>query len=111
MHSITKAAYQLTLNDRQEIAVAGRIDMSNVKEVSLSGKSLIDKVATVKVNLAAVEYADSSCLALLIDWIRSAKVQHKDIALYNLPHFVADLGRVCGLDHILPVERPLKFNN
>jgi anti-anti-sigma factor len=111
MHDAVAATYQLSVNDKHEIFVSGRIDMTNVKVVCAGGKLLIDTLGTVNINLSGVEYADSSSLAMLIDWIRCAKLQHKDVVLHNLPRFMLDLGRVCGLDAILPIDRPLKFNN
>lgn len=104
-------SYSITINDRHELCVTGRIEISNVVHACASGKVLIDMVGKVCVNLIGLEYADSSTLAMFVDWVRSAKVQHKDIVFYNAPRFVLDLSRVCGLDSILPIDKPLEFNN
>src|SRR5690242_2980347 len=100
---------QLSLNAREEICLSGRIDLNNVKDLCLQGLELIDRMSTVRVNLAAVTQVDSSSLAMLIDWIRKARTQHKDIVLINMPQTMLDLGRVCGLDTILPIDKPLKW--
>lgn len=103
--------YNITINNRQELCVTGRIELSNVMQACASGKALIDMVSKVSVNLLGLEYADSSTLAMLVDWVRSAKVQHKDIVFYNVPQRVLDLSRVCGLDYILPIDKPLEFHS
>lgn len=97
--------YNININAKQELCVSGCIDMANVKEACNSGLNLINTLNPVRVDLSAVRYADSSSLAMLIEWIRSAKQQHKEIMLSNMPQFMLDLGRVCGLDAILPIKR------
>lgn len=104
-------AFNISINSKQEIFVAGRIDLNNVVAACAAGKNLIDTLSTVRIDLSGVEYADSSSLAMLVDWIRSAKTQHKDIMVCKMPQFMLDLGRVCGLDSILPLGKPLKFPN
>jgi phospholipid transport system transporter-binding protein len=104
-------SFQIAINAKQDLAVSGRIDLTNVVQACATGKNLIDTLNTVRVDLSGLEHADSSSLAMLVDWIRSAKVQHKNIVLYNLPPFLLDLGRVCGLDSILPINKPLEFHN
>lgn len=102
---------QVSINVQHELYVTGRIDLTNVVQVCAAGTNLINTLSNVRVDLSGVEYADSSSLAMLIEWIRSAKAQHKDIMLCNMPQFMLDLGRVSGLDTILPINKPLKFHS
>lgn len=104
-----KDVYTVTINAQQELCVTGRIDLNSVVQACAVGEQLIASLSQVRVNLSGVEYADSSSLAMLIEFIRSAKQQHKDISFHNMPQFMLDLGRVCGLDSILPINKPLRF--
>lgn len=104
-------AYALSVNAQNILCVTGNIDLTNVSKACIEGKKLIDTLASVRVDLSGVSVADSSSLAMLVEWLRSAKAQHKDIVFTNMPQFMLDLGRVCGLDTILPIDKVLQFNN
>jgi len=103
--------FQVYVSTKDELCVSGRIDITNVAEARLLGISIMEPMSTVRIDLSGVQYADSSSLAMLVAWIRSAKVQHKDVTVINMPQFMLDLGRVCGLDAILPIDKTLKFHS
>ena len=103
--------FTFSINASQQLCVAGSIDLGNVKEACAAGANLIHGLSSVQVDLSGINYADSSSLAMLVDWIRVAKEQHKDIKFMNMPQFMLDLGRVCGLDAILPIGKSLEFHN
>lgn len=103
--------FHIKVNPRNELCVSGRIDIANVAQASLLGIAIIDTINPVRIDLSEVEHADSSSLAMLVEWIRNAKNQHKDVIVINMPQFMLDLGRVCGLDAILPIDKTLKFHS
>ncbi len=105
-----KTNAEVRLNNRQDICLIGRVDLTNVVGVYAKVKDLLVTMPVVRIDLADIESADSSCLALLVECIRYAKTQHKDVSFYNMPQFMLDLGRVCGLDSILPLHKPLTFH-
>lgn len=101
--------FQISVNTNNDLCVNGRIDIANVAEARLLGTSIIDTMSnTVRIDLSGVQYADSSSLAMLVAWVRNAKVHNKGVTLINMPRFMLDLGRVCGLDTILPIDNALK---
>lgn len=104
-------SYNLSLNVQNELCVSGKINLTTVQNACAMGRLLIDTLPTVRVDLSGVEEADSSSLAMLLDWLRKARSQHKDIVFLNMPQNMLDLGRVSGLDLILPVNNPLEFHN
>ena len=97
-------SYQLNINSDNVLCASGRIDLTNVKEACAKGRELIDTLASVRVDLSGIEQSDTSGLAMLVDWLRKAKSQHKDIVFTKMPKLMLDLGRVYGLDSILPVK-------
>ena len=98
-------SYSLSVNSQNVLCVVGKRDLTNVTAACSQGRELINTLATVRVDLSGVVQADSSILAMLIDWIRAAKTQQKELVMSNLPSFLLDLGRVCGLDGILPISK------
>lgn len=101
---------RVTLNAKQEICLAGRIDLTNVVAACAEVTQLLQNQQNIRIDLAAIESADSSSLALLIECIRYAKQQHKEITFSNVPPFILGLSRVCGLESILPIDKPLVFH-
>ncbi len=108
-----KPTFTIKINANQELCVSGRIDITNVAQANVLGIATILAITInpVQINLSEVQYADSSCLAMLVAWIRSAKAQHKDVTVINMSQFMLDLGRVYGLDVILPINKTLKFHS
>lgn len=103
--------FQIYVNPKNDLCVSGRIDIANVAAARLLGITIIRTLKMVRIDLSGVQYADSSSLAMLVAWIRNAKIQHKDVMVINVPQFMLDLGRVCGLDAILPIDKTLKFHS
>lgn len=95
--------YQLSVNAQNILCVAGNIYLSNVEAACNAGIKIISTLPIVQVDLSGIKDADSGSMAMLVEWLRTAKQQQKDIVFNNMPHFMQDLGRVCGLDAVLPV--------
>jgi len=104
-------SYNVSLNAENVLCVSGKIDLTNVKIACSMGKALIDTLPSVRVDLSGIEQADSSSLAMLVDWLRKARSQHKAVIFLSMPQCMLDLERVCGLDLILPVNKTIDFNN
>lgn len=58
----------------------------------------------VRIDLAKVTRADSSGLALLIDWMRTARRQHQQLSFRRLPAQLLDMARVSGIEALLPLS-------
>jgi phospholipid transport system transporter-binding protein len=56
------------------------------------------------IDLAQVQQADSSALALLLEWQAWAKQQKHQFVLCNTPENLHALGRVMGVDQLLNME-------
>ena len=94
---------KIYLDDNEKICLEGIIDFNNVVKLKESGIELMNAVSAVYIDFAGVKQADSSSLALLVNWARAAKRQHKTIKLLNLPAKLASVARVSGLDAVLPI--------
>ena len=95
------------MNSQQQMCIEGDVTIDNVQEICAQGKQLIPSMDKLIVDLSGITNADSSCLAMLIDWVRCAGALKKPVEYTNPPREIIDLGRVCGLDNILPIGKEL----
>ncbi len=92
------------LNDKNKmIEVTGAVHFNNVMALYEQGVICMRTLPEVKVDLKHLTESDSSGLALLTAWVREARQQKKGIQFINMPNFMYDILRVCGLDGVLPV--------
>jgi len=56
------------------------------------------------VDLADITRADSSGLALLIDWMRSAKRHNQQLIFRRIPAQLLEMARVSGIESLLPLS-------
>lgn len=97
----------VSINNQRQICVAGVVDLDSVQVLCAQGKHLMRDLPKLHVDLSGITDADSSALAMLIEWIRSARDRRQPVEFYNAPAVILDLGRVCGLDQILPLGTEL----
>jgi len=55
---------------------------------------------TIEINLAGVKRADSSGLALIIEWLRIAKQLHKPLHFTHVPKQILDLAKLSSLEDL-----------
>ena len=60
--------------------------------------------SSLTVDLDGVERADSAGLALLVEWMRTARDAGTAIRFQNIPDQLWAIARVGGLDDILPLQ-------
>ncbi len=92
----------LKLN-KEIIELEGTINFHNVVSVCQQGLDLIHTLKQIKIDLKKLLQSDSSGLALFSAWVRAARQQNKAIHFMNMPSFMQDISKVCGLDGVLPI--------
>ena len=95
--------YNLELIKPNLIKISGNIYHENAVEVRKKGESIIDSLTSVMVDLDSLDNIDSSCLSILICWVRYSKKKHKSIKFSQLTGKLLNLSRVSGVDSIFPV--------
>ena len=87
------------------IQVSGELDAATVPTLLGEATVLFQQAGEqVCVDLAEVSRADSSGLALLIDWMRSARQQHQQLSFRRLPDQLLEMARVSGIETLLPLS-------
>ncbi|HLA75507.1 MAG TPA: STAS domain-containing protein [Gammaproteobacteria bacterium] len=84
--------------------LSGTLTFATVPQLYTQGAALFSNAATtVTLDLQGVKRTDSAGLALLMEWLRSARAQNKTIQFKNIPAQMMSIARLSGLDTILPL--------
>lgn len=84
--------------------LSGDLSFETVPRLLESGRVLFEGgTGAIRVDLAAVTRSDSAGLALLVEWLRSARRSGREIAFLNIPAKMLATARVSGLDRVLPL--------
>ena len=86
------------------IDVCGDLTFATVNELLSSARTLFDTLPALDIDLANVTRSDSAGLALLIDWMRTAKNANKNIVFHNIPAQMMEMAHASGLDELLPLQ-------
>ena len=82
--------------------ISGELTLATAKQVLKEADALFRNAATWNIDLAQVSRSDSAGLALLVAWMRQAKVANKAIRFYHIPAQMLAIAQASGLDDILP---------
>lgn len=95
----------LKLNaDTGHVDVSGELTFTTVSDLCVSAPELFASIEVLEIDLAEVTRSDSAGLALLIDWMRSAKQMNKNIVFHNIPTQMLAMAHASGLDELLPLQ-------
>lgn len=81
--------------------VHGEVDLDAVVSLQRRALELFHQGIPQAIDLAAVERADSSGIALLVDWQRRARRAGKEIRFINAPSFLGRIAALYGLADLL----------
>lgn len=91
---------ELVINTNR-LCLKGNIHFKNVCTVLKQGIQAIQSMPITEVDLQNVCNSDSSGLALLIAFLRTAHQCSKTIAFINVPSFIQDIAQVYELCEVL----------
>lgn len=87
------------------VHVSGPVTFATVPYLSKLALSFVQiKPIPSLIDLSKVTQADSSALALLLEWQAWAKQKQHQFTLVNVPASLIALGRVMGVDQLLHME-------
>lgn len=96
-------AAQIQLTDGI-LRVSGELNAKTVPQLLNDSARLFKQAGErISVDLAAVSRADSSGLALLIDWMRTARQNQQQLTFRRLPAQLLEMARVSGIEELLPL--------
>lgn len=99
----TSESFSLTFDaDKQLIRVGGELSFATVKDVLLQSNDVFKSAAdTFSIDLSAVTRSDSAGVALLVDWMRTAKKRNKKIVFHHIPSQMLAIAGASGIDELL----------
>jgi phospholipid transport system transporter-binding protein len=90
--------------EADRIVLEGPVTLDSVPALLEQGLALIDR-DEVRIDLAGVTAADSSAVALLLEWMRAARRAGRRIVYLNLGNSLASLVALYGVTDLLPQGR------
>ncbi len=85
--------------------LTGALTFATAPKVYAQGNALFAKDdSAVTLDLQGVDRTDSAGLALLLEWLRTAKQQNKIVQFQNIPPQMQSMARLSGLDDILALS-------
>ena len=81
--------------------ISGAMTFATVKALWKASEQLFPKQATWSCNFSEVTTSDSAGLALLLEWIKLAGQQKKQIQYFQVPPQMRSIAAAAGLDGLL----------
>ena len=85
-------------------ALKGNLDFQSVAALWEQTQDLFGEHPPLHIDLAGVKRSDSSGVALLVEWLRQARVRSRDLRFANMPPQMQAIVRVADLDQVLRVD-------
>jgi len=99
------AACRLEQREPGHWSISGDFGLETAAAMLASGESAFAGVPAAAVDLSGITDADSAGLAVLIEWVRTARQSGRRIEFSGLPPRLAELARIGGVAEILPIAR------
>lgn len=90
--------------EADRIVLEGPVTLDTVPALLAQGLALIDR-DEVRIDLAGVTAADSSAVALLLEWMRAARRAGRRVLYLNLGNSLESLVALYGVTDLLPQGR------
>ncbi len=94
------SATRLVQQGEGRYVVQGELSFDTVTGLLSESHSLFAGESSVELDLSGVTYADSAGLALLVEWLRQARLQGRQLRYQSLPaqlQSLANVSEVTGL--------------
>lgn len=80
--------------------VTGVLDAATVGPVLKRSALLFADFPTLQIDMAGVKESDSSGLALLLEWLRLARLKRQQVSFQNMPHQLDALARISEVEDL-----------
>jgi len=83
--------------------MTGTLDFETVPLIWQKSMALFRSCDSLDIDFSAVTHSNSAGLALLIEWMRGARLKNQPIAFHHLPVQMQEIARVVGVDKALAI--------
>ena len=91
----------MIVRDGDRFRVQGPLTLRSAGALLARGQKLFVEPVS-RVDFAAVTEVDSAALGLLLEWLREARAQDREVVYLNLPDNLTSLGTLYGVLDLLP---------
>ena len=91
----------MIVRDGDRFRVQGPLTLRSAGALLARGQQLFVEPVS-RVDLAAVTEVDSAALGVLLEWLREARAQDREVVYLNLPDNLTSLGTLYGVLDLLP---------
>ena len=88
-------------NEQAQYEIEGELSFESVPHLCERIVDVIKDSSALVINLAKVSRSDSAGVAMLLDWLHTARAKDVDIKFLNIPEQMLSIAHVSGLDAIL----------
>ena len=88
-------------------AIRGVFGFKTVTAILERSRQLFDDVAVIKVDFSGVSDADSSGLALLLEWVSWARSARRELRFFEIPSQIRAVAEISEVDEILHAAESL----
>lgn len=83
--------------------LSGALTFDTVPALWRQSAAQFNNADALMLDLQGITHTDSAGLALLIEWMRTARSRNKTIAFRNIPPQMLAIAKVSGVEQILPL--------
>lgn len=91
----------LTSSGENQFAVSGNLNFATVSDLLRQSEKLFVSAASINIDLSSVIHVDSAGLALVLEWLRYGKHNHKVVRYQNLPAQLQSLAAISDVESML----------
>lgn len=95
---------EINKDNNNILQISGVLNYKTVIRLQQKLLNFISSMSSIRVELSKVEFSDSSGLALLVECLRLAKQQDKQIIYRGMPEQMQAMAQVMGLSNIFSIN-------
>ncbi len=89
--------------EQQRILIDGELSFNTARIALEQAENIFADLTELNIDLSSVSRSDSAGVAVLVDWMRYAKQNNKEVVFHNIPAQILAIASASGLDEVLPV--------
>ena len=89
------------VNQENRLMISGDLNFSSVPHVWQKSLPLLASQSTFDFDLSAVTSVSSAGLALLIEWLKYARKQHKTCRFFHVPQQLLSIAEAAGIANLI----------
>jgi phospholipid transport system transporter-binding protein len=95
------SAYRLEMRGEGRFALSGVLSLATAASVLMAGERAFADATDIEVDLSGVATADSAGLAVLLEWVRWARLRGRRLRLVAMPPVLTAIADISEVEDVL----------